>query len=140
MSAFFSPLTLPTNSIFNRRLLSTCTKPTLILCRVPQTQRTLNKTPQSDAQLPADSRPGPDGTGAAAPTPGDRFLEHHRSAEAVKLIVKESRKKKKREKVVKASATVACCYGCGAPLQTLEPDAPGYVDTETYALVWSSLI
>lgn len=34
----------------------------------------------------------------------------------------------------KASAGNAC-YGCGAPLQTFETDAPGYVDPETYELV-----
>ncbi|ONK80075.1 uncharacterized protein A4U43_C01F13620 [Asparagus officinalis] len=33
-----------------------------------------------------------------------------------------------------ASTSVACCYGCGAPLQTVELDAPGYVDLETYEL------
>lgn len=35
----------------------------------------------------------------------------------------------------KAPTNVACCYGCGAPLQTVELDAPGYVDLETYELV-----
>nr|POE90546.1 isoform 2 of no-associated protein 1, chloroplastic/mitochondrial [Quercus suber] len=29
---------------------------------------------------------------------------------------------------------VATCYGCGAPLQTSDSDAPGYVDIETYEL------
>lgn len=40
---------------------------------------------------------------------------------------------KEKEKV---SVSTACCYGCGALLQTeKEIDAPGYVDTETYELV-----
>ncbi|KAF3433155.1 hypothetical protein FNV43_RR24257 [Rhamnella rubrinervis] len=133
ISTFFSPLTLPNNSIFNPRLPSTYAKPILILCRAPQRQQTNNESPLSNTQLP-DSRPGTEGTGAAAPTPGDRFLERHRSFEAVKLLVKESKKKKKREKPLKVSSAVACCYGCGAPLQTSEPDAPGYVDMETYTL------
>lgn len=134
ISTFFSPLTLPNNSIFNPRIPSTCTKPTLILCRAPQPQQANNESPRSNTQLP-DSRPGTEGTGAAAPTPGDRFLERQRSFDAVKLLLKENKKKKKREKPLKVSLAVACCYGCGAPLQTSEPDAPGYVDTETYALV-----
>ena len=51
----------------------------------------------------------------------------------------ETKKKKKKimnkEKVLKVSMAVATCYGCGAPLQTSDSDAPGYVDIETYELV-----
>ncbi|XP_048326532.1 NO-associated protein 1, chloroplastic/mitochondrial isoform X2 [Ziziphus jujuba] len=137
LSTFLSPLTLPHSSIFNPRIPnSSYTKPTIILCRLPQSQQTHNnKTPlAAENQLP-EPRPATVGTGAAAPTPGDRFLEHHRSVEVAKLIVKENKKnKKKKEKPLKVSTAVACCYGCGAPLQTSEKDAPGYVDSETYAL------
>lgn len=48
---------------------------------------------------------------------------------------KKSKKELKKEKPLKASIVVASCYGCGAPLQTSDSEAPGYVDTETYELV-----
>lgn len=80
-------------------------------------------------------KPVPEGTGAAAPTPGDRFLESRRSFEAAKVLLKEKKKnKRQKEKPLKVSTAVASCYGCGAPLQTSEPDAPGYSDPDTYAL------
>lgn len=136
LSTFLSPLTFPHSSIFNPRIPNSYTKSTIIFCRLQQSQQTHDKTDLAEAQLP-EPRFATEGTGAAAPTPGDRFLEHNRSVEAAKLIVKENKKKKKKkkEKPFKVSTTVACCYGCGAPLQTSEEDAPGYVDTETYALV-----
>ncbi|XP_022928803.1 NO-associated protein 1, chloroplastic/mitochondrial [Cucurbita moschata] len=85
---------------------------------------------------PTADPPEFDGTGAAAPTRGDRFLEHHHSVEAVNFVLKENKKnrKKKKDKALKVSLAVASCYGCGAPLQTLESDAPGYVEPETYEL------
>ncbi|KAG9452289.1 hypothetical protein H6P81_005193 [Aristolochia fimbriata] len=75
------------------------------------------------------------GTGAAAPTRGDAFLQHQKNV-AVEVAQKQKDKKKKRksETSAKVSAAVACCYGCGAPLQTQEVDAPGYIDPETYEL------
>ncbi|MED6173028.1 hypothetical protein PIB30_055499 [Stylosanthes scabra] len=99
---------------------------TLILFQFP-------KSRSLKARLSAE----PDGTGAAAPSPGERFLEHHHAAEAAKLIVKENKKnkiKKNKEKPLKASRNVASCYGCGAPLQTSDEEAPGYVNLETYEL------
>lgn len=74
------------------------------------------------------------------------FLERQRSAAAAALVMKEykrqddyiERKKKRREKKLvraKVAANVACCYGCGAPLQVEERDAPGFVDPETYEVV-----
>jgi nitric-oxide synthase len=39
---------------------------------------------------------------------------------------KKKQKKKKASSLVEKG--VACCYGCGAPLQTLVPAAAGYVD------------
>lgn len=47
-------------------------------------------------------------------------------------------KKMKREKLPKVSSAVASCYGCGAPLQTSEMDAPGYIDPDIYQLVSAS--
>ncbi|KAL1362480.1 hypothetical protein HN51_010729 [Arachis hypogaea] len=99
---------------------------TLILFQFP-------KSRSLKARLSAE----PDGTGAAAPSPGERFLEHHHVAEAAKLIIKENKKnrnKKNKEKPLKASRNVASCYGCGAPLQTSDEEAPGYVNLETYEL------
>ncbi|WOG95155.1 hypothetical protein DCAR_0414458 [Daucus carota subsp. sativus] len=43
-------------------------------------------------------------------------------------------KKKKRDKMSKGSGVDYSCYGCGAPLQTVENDAPGYVDADMYQL------
>ncbi|XP_038875863.1 NO-associated protein 1, chloroplastic/mitochondrial isoform X1 [Benincasa hispida] len=85
---------------------------------------------------PTVDPPEIDGIGAAAPTRGDRFLERHHSVEAAKFVHKENKKnrKRKKDKALKVSLAVAACYGCGAPLQTLELDAPGYVEPETYEL------
>ncbi|XP_022159881.1 NO-associated protein 1, chloroplastic/mitochondrial [Momordica charantia] len=92
--------------------------------------------PTADTTTSSASRPEFDGSGAAAPTRGDRFLEHQQSLEAAKFVLKENKKnrKKTKEKALKVSLAVASCYGCGAPLQTSELDAPGYVDPETYEL------
>ena len=97
----------------------------------------------SHKKPPTPDPPESDGTGAAAPTRGDRFLERHHSVEAAKFVLKENNKdrKRKKDKALKVSLAVASCYGCGAPLQTLELDAPGYVEPETYELVrtWNYL-
>ncbi|OWM79450.1 NO-associated protein 1, chloroplastic/mitochondrial [Punica granatum] len=78
----------------------------------------------------------PEGVGAASPTRGELFLEHQRSKEAVKLAMRDVKKKDKRrkDKLLKVNTAVAPCYGCGAPLQTYEVDAPGYVDPDIYEL------
>ncbi|KAL6127893.1 hypothetical protein ACLB2K_071254 [Fragaria x ananassa] len=121
LSSFLSPFTL--NTIPTTKLPN----PSLILCRFSPAHP---KPP-----LPEPRLPEPEGTGPAAPTPGDRFLESRRSFDAAKIILKEKKKKRLKEKPLKKLSTaVACCYGCGAPLQTSEPDAPGYSDPETYAL------
>ncbi|KAJ0964292.1 hypothetical protein J5N97_029414 [Dioscorea zingiberensis] len=98
-----------------------------ISCRASEPQTTSS---------PADSLIEPSGTGAAAPTRGDLFLERQKSRSDATLVLKQSKKsnKKKRVAAAKLSTAVACCYGCGAPLQTEEIDAPGYVDPETYEL------
>ncbi|XP_059450306.1 NO-associated protein 1, chloroplastic/mitochondrial isoform X1 [Corylus avellana] len=121
------------------KLPKTHTKPTLILCRSStQEQHYAHHTASVSETHFSDSVPGPDGTGPAAPTRGQRFLEHHRSLEAAKLVAEENskfkKKKTKKEKPLKVSTAVASCYGCGAPLQTSELDAPGYVDSQTYEL------
>ncbi|KAJ4776780.1 P-loop containing nucleoside triphosphate hydrolases superfamily protein [Rhynchospora pubera] len=86
-----------------------------------------------------------EGAGAAAPTRGEVFLEMQRSSAAAAQIMKdykrqedyrERKKKRKEKKLVRAkvASNVACCYGCGAPLQIEERDAPGFVEPETYEL------
>lgn len=77
-----------------------------------------------------------DGAGAAAPTRGDVFLQLHQSSAASASVFAETKKKKKsKDKAAKSSSVTApSCYGCGAPLQTSESDAPGYVEPETYSL------
>lgn len=120
LSTFLSPLSLP-NTKFPQFLT---TKPSLILCEFPRSQKS--------RLLAADS----EGTGAAAPSPGEKFLERQQSFEDAKIILKENKKKrKKKDNAIKASRAVASCYGCGAPLHTSDADAPGYVDPETYELV-----
>nr|XP_023885861.1 NO-associated protein 1, chloroplastic/mitochondrial-like [Quercus suber] len=51
-----------------------------------------------------------------------------------KAETKKKKKMMKKEKVLKVSMVVATCYGCGAPLQTSDSDAQGYVDIETNEL------
>ncbi|KAL6321864.1 hypothetical protein AAG906_035568 [Vitis piasezkii] len=127
-SVFLSPLSLPySSSNPTPKFSSFYTKPTPISC---QTQARQQAAPTSDPY-----RPESDGLGAAAPTRGDLFLEHHQSVAASEVVFNANKKKKKVKfsGSWKASAASAC-YGCGAPLQTLETDAPGYVDPETYEL------
>ncbi|XP_010547825.1 PREDICTED: NO-associated protein 1, chloroplastic/mitochondrial [Tarenaya hassleriana] len=95
-------------------------------------------TPSGSPLQVTVSEPDSDGTGAAAPTPGERFLERQRAHESARTVMrelkKEEKKKKKKENPRKVVTSVACCYGCGAPLQTCEADSPGYVDPGTYEL------
>ncbi|XP_068650601.1 putative nitric oxide synthase [Aristolochia californica] len=75
------------------------------------------------------------GTGAAAPTRGDVFLQHQKNvAVEVAWRQKDKKKKRKSETSAKVSSAVVCCYGCGAPLQTQELEAPGYIDPGVYEL------
>ncbi|KAJ6415391.1 hypothetical protein OIU84_004230 [Salix udensis] len=109
-------------------LQETYNKPIPILCK---SQRTPTETSQSSVSIT-----DPDGTGAAAPTRGDQFLERQKSFEAAKLVIKEVKKSRRREikKALKVNTAVSSCYGCGAPLHTSDPDSPGYVDPDTYEL------
>ncbi|RWW77023.1 hypothetical protein BHE74_00014854 [Ensete ventricosum] len=90
----------------------------------------------SPSPPPPPTSAEPDGTGAAAPTRGDLYLERQQSMSATALVLKKNKVgKKNRRNDAKLPTNVACCYGCGAPLQTTETDAPGYVNAETYELV-----
>ncbi|PKA60670.1 NO-associated protein 1, chloroplastic/mitochondrial [Apostasia shenzhenica] len=93
---------------------------------------------QPEAPVPsALSAAVPEGTGAGAPTRGEVFIEHHQARAAAALLLNQSgakeKRKKRRSKAVSFSP-VACCYGCGAPLQMEETEAPGYVDPATFKL------
>ncbi|XP_011076376.1 putative nitric oxide synthase [Sesamum indicum] len=96
------------------------------------------KSAQTDSPNSSLSTPEPDGSGPSAPTRGDLFLQRHQSSAASATVlaeIKEKKKKKNKQKAAKASSfTGPSCYGCGAPLQTSEADAPGYVEVETYNL------
>ncbi|KAL1136314.1 hypothetical protein V6Z11_A12G231700 [Gossypium hirsutum] len=133
-STFLSPLFLPkhyTLSIFNPVSLNIYRKPTPLSCKSTHSHSP-SQLPLSDTKLLSSE---PEGTGAASPTRGDRFLERQQADEAAKLLIKEIKKtKKKTKKVLKVNTATACCYGCGAPLQTSEVDAPGFVDMDTYEL------
>ncbi|CAO2834763.1 unnamed protein product [Amaranthus hypochondriacus] len=50
------------------------------------------------------------------------------------MVLVANKKRKKKEKPFKVINSVACCYGYGASLQTLEVDGPSYVDPDTYEL------
>ncbi|KAF7824846.1 putative nitric oxide synthase [Senna tora] len=126
-------------SLFNPKLPQLGAKPSLIICEFSKSQaQAYRKLPVSDVHFKDYGPSESEGTGAAAPTPGERHLEHQRSVEAAKLVLKENKKEKKKQKkeklMMKASLAVAACYGCGAPLQTSDVDAPGYVDLKTYEL------
>uniref|UniRef100_A0A2P2K772 CP-type G domain-containing protein n=1 Tax=Rhizophora mucronata TaxID=61149 RepID=A0A2P2K772_RHIMU len=135
LSQFLSLLYLPHSLPYaNPKFLRIYIKPTPISCKNPQSE-TKHKSPVPDTQfLVAASEP--DGTGAAVRTPGVEFLERQKAFEAAKLVMKEVKKKKRKDKdkSLKVNKAVASCYGCGAPLQTLDQDAPGYVDPDTYEL------
>ncbi|KAL4018839.1 hypothetical protein IC575_022465 [Cucumis melo] len=128
-TTFFPPLpSIFTTSFSTSKSLKAPSTSSLILSQF-SFETSHRKPPTADS-------PESDGTGAAAPTRGDRFLERHHSVEAAKFVLKENKKdrKRKKDKALKVSLAVASCYGCGAPLQTLELDAPGYVEPETYEL------
>ncbi|KAK1431590.1 hypothetical protein QVD17_08050 [Tagetes erecta] len=104
----------------------------IIICK------SINPQPQQqDLQLQPQlsvSSSESQGSGPAAPTRGDIFLERQQLLAASSAVI-EKKKKKKKEKVNGSlKVSTFCCYGCGAPLQVLEMDAPGYVDPETYEL------
>ncbi|KAL7253804.1 hypothetical protein ACSBR1_008196 [Camellia fascicularis] len=113
-------------------------KPTLIFCKSLQSSQTHKQTSSTfDTDLSV-STPELEGIGAAKPTRGEVFLEHQKSsADSAQVLGANKKKKKTREKLsgsLRASTIIQSCYGCGAPLQTFETDAPGYVDPDTYEL------
>ncbi|XP_066329078.1 putative nitric oxide synthase isoform X2 [Miscanthus floridulus] len=91
------------------------------------------------AAAPAPPPAPPDGAGPAAPTRGDRFLGRQLATEAAARVLapddadRRRRRKEKRRALARMPSGFPC-YGCGAPLQTAEEAAPGYVDPETYEL------
>eukprot|EP01018_Ginkgo_biloba_P025627 Gb_32101 [translate_table: standard] len=70
------------------------------------------------------------GTPAGSKSRGKVFLER---ALATRDSIPSNAKKKKK-KSGQARQMEPGCYGCGAPLQTVEVDAPGYLTPETYEL------
>ncbi|KAJ1277448.1 hypothetical protein BS78_04G004700 [Paspalum vaginatum] len=90
----------------------------------------------------SSAAPPPDdaGVGPAAPTRGDRFLGRQLAAEAAARVLapedadRRRRRKEKRRALARKPSGLASCYGCGAPLQTAEEAAPGYVHPDTYDL------
>lgn len=61
-------------------------------------------------------------------------MQRQQSLAVSETAHKEKVKRKKKAKSLKADSFGFSCYGCGAPLQLVEVDAPGYVDMETYEL------
>lgn len=110
------------------------------LLPLPLPPHRLSCSPVQSTLLPHRSPPPPTGAGSgtAAPNPTDVFLLLHYSAKAAAADAKRKHTKNKKPPPPAVSPVVSCCYGCGAPLQTDEADAPGYVDTDTYQLVGAS--
>ncbi|CAN0902520.1 NO-associated protein 1, chloroplastic/mitochondrial [Linum grandiflorum] len=135
-SAFPSTVSLPHRlTCINRQFVQIHMKTVLTVCKIAQSEHK-SLVSNVEASIPV---PDIDGTGAAAPGRGEQFLERQRAFEAAKLVMKDAKKRRKKvhkSKPPKAvvNTAVASCYGCGAPLQTLEVDAPGYVEVETYEL------
>ncbi|KAF8750595.1 hypothetical protein HU200_012338 [Digitaria exilis] len=108
-------------------------RPLLTLIRRPLS------LPSRPRAAPDDATPS-DGVGPAAPTRGDHFLGRQIATEAAARVLapddadRRRRRKEKRRALARKPAVLSSCYGCGAPLQTAEEDAPGYVDTATYEL------
>ncbi|WCJ36469.1 P-loop containing nucleoside triphosphate hydrolases superfamily protein [Euphorbia peplus] len=131
LTTFHSPISFPHHlTHFHPKFLKLYSKPTSIFCKFTQSEK---KTPESQSSI---SIPQSGGTGAASTTPGDKFLEHQKAFETAKLILKEAKKKRRKEKdkVLKVKSAVVSCYGCGAPLQTSDQEVPGYVEPATYEL------
>lgn len=145
------PLAIPTLSVFpfphhlllnsyHRLIKFSSPKPNFfVICKSGGHSRARQDTKPQIPYYP-DPKPEPDGSGAAAPTRGEIFLESHQSSMAASTVLLSATKKKKKikdkaTKVLKVSPVLPSCYGCGAPLQTSETDAPGYVEPDTYELV-----
>ncbi|CAB51217.1 putative protein [Arabidopsis thaliana] len=129
--------TLSTFPSLPRRHTTTRREPNLtVIYRNPTTSIVCKSIANSEPPVSLSER---DGFAAAAPTPGERFLENQRAHEAQKVVKKEIKKekKKKKEEIIArkvVDTSVSCCYGCGAPLQTSDVDSPGFVDLVTYEL------
>ncbi|CAD5325117.1 unnamed protein product [Arabidopsis thaliana] len=130
--------TLSTFPSLPRRHTTTRREPNLtVIYRNPTTSIVCKSIANSEPPVSLSER---DGFAAAAPTPGERFLENQRAHEAQKVVKKEIKKekKKKKEEIIArkvVDTSVSCCYGCGAPLQTSDVDSPGFVDLVTYELL-----
>ncbi|GMP24061.1 hypothetical protein CsSME_00001455 [Camellia sinensis var. sinensis] len=136
---FLSPLSLPHHLMIPTPTLRLYpSKPTLIFCKSLQSSQTHKQTSSTFDTHLSVSTPELEGIGAAKPTRGEVFLEHQKSlADSAQVPAASKKKKKKREKIsrsLRPSTIIQSCYGCGAPLQTVETDAPGYVDPDTYEL------
>ncbi|XP_047316141.1 putative nitric oxide synthase [Impatiens glandulifera] len=114
-------------------------KSTLIICKSSISESFSNRNPEPRQPLSIHNS---EGTGAATPTRGDIFLDYQQVLAASSAVLSTTKKKKKQQqksekqlsKPFKASIAISSCYGCGAPLQTEENDAPGYVDLVTFEL------
>ncbi|KAG6525961.1 hypothetical protein ZIOFF_015934 [Zingiber officinale] len=127
-SSFLPLLSHPHKLSF--RSLSKTLDPALTPCRpTPICCRASPQTPEDSVETK--------GTGAAAPTRGDVYLERQQATSATAFVLEkdnQDKSRRKRKVGAKFPNKAACCYGCGAPLQTAEIDAPGYVIAETYEL------
>nr|ABR16951.1 unknown [Picea sitchensis] len=105
--------------------------PKTVNSRRPRCLNSSTETANKGSKIKEDA--GELDLGPSAKSRGQIFLENaldkHDSAQS---NTKEKRKKKKKK--VPEMSTEPVCYGCGAPLQSVEVDGPGYVTLETYEL------
>uniref|UniRef100_A0A0E0JUF2 CP-type G domain-containing protein n=1 Tax=Oryza punctata TaxID=4537 RepID=A0A0E0JUF2_ORYPU len=113
--------------------------PPLLSLSLPTTRLPPKASSFSPARAASSAQPPPDGAGPAAPSRGDRFLGTQLAAEAAARVLapedaERRRRRREKRKALARKPSAAACYGCGAPLQTAEEAAPGYVHPATYDL------
>uniref|UniRef100_A0A453ER36 Uncharacterized protein n=1 Tax=Aegilops tauschii subsp. strangulata TaxID=200361 RepID=A0A453ER36_AEGTS len=105
-------------------------------------------SPPARATSPSAPSPSPsppaDGVGPAALKRGDVYLGRQLVAAAAMgartrapeedAERRRCGKEKRRAQAKKTPSGVACCYGGGAPLRTIEEGSPGHVEPATYDL------
>ncbi|EAY84101.1 hypothetical protein OsI_05484 [Oryza sativa Indica Group] len=120
-------------------LLSLSQRLLFLSLSLPKPQLAPNPSSFSPGRAVSTAPATPEGAGPAAPSRGDRFLGTQLAAEpAARVLAPEDaerrRRRREKRKALARKPSAAACYGCGAPLQTADEAAPGYVHPATYDL------
>lgn len=120
-------------------LLSLSQRLLFLSLSLPKPQLAPNPSSFSPTRAASTAPPPPEGAGPAAPSRGDRFLGTQLAAEAAARVLapedaERRRRRREKRKALARKPSAAACYGCGAPLQTADEAAPGYVHPATYDL------